>query len=128
MTRRAVSTSDAPAPAGPYSQGIVSGGVIATAGQVGIDPATGQLAGPDIATQTRQAIANVAAVLQAAGSSLADVIRVTVYLADLDDFAAMNDVYRELMPAPQPARTTVAVGLPNGIRVEMDALAVIASA
>lgn len=127
MTRRIVSTSAAPAPAGPYNQGVRAGSLVAVAGQVGINPVTGEFAGDDVTSQTRQAIENLEAVLRAAGATLADVVRVGVFLTDLADFAPMNDVYAELVPAPHPARTTVGVELPPGIRVELDALAIIDS-
>jgi 2-iminobutanoate/2-iminopropanoate deaminase len=95
-----------------------------TAGQVGLDPATGQLAGADVATQTRQALANLTAVLEAAGSSPAGVVKTTVFLVDMGDFAAMNTVYAELFEEAPPARSTVAVAaLPLGARVEIEAVA-----
>lgn len=126
MAKHAVATPDAPAPVGPYSQGIRAEGlIVTTAGQVGIDPATGAIAGEDSATQTRQAIKNLEAVLVAAGATLHDVVRVGVYLTDIADFAAMNAVYEELMPMPRPARTTVYVGLPPELRIELDAIAVV---
>jgi 2-iminobutanoate/2-iminopropanoate deaminase len=124
MAKNAVSTPTAPAPVGPYSQAVRIGDIVATAGQVGIDPATGEPAGGDVVAQTRQTIQNLDAVLRAAGASLHDIIRVGVFLTDVTDFDAMNDVYRELIPEPHPARTTVYVGLPAGLKVEIDALAV----
>lgn len=124
MNRTAITSHDAPEPAGPYSHAIVSGGVIATAGQAGIDPSTGELVSDDVAAQTRQAIKNLEVVLLAAGSSLSDVIRIGVFLTKVEDFAAMNEVYAKALPAPHPARTTVYVGLPPGYLVEVDALAV----
>ena len=123
--RVAAPTEHAPAPAGPYSQAISRRGVIATAGQIGVDPVTGQLAGPDIASQTRQAVANTVAVLAAARATLGDVIQLRVFLCDLADFGEMNRVVAELFPEPFPARTTVGVGLPKDVRVEIDTLAVV---
>lgn len=124
--RTAVTTSDAPAPVAAYSQAVRAGGdVIAVAGQVGIDPATGEVASADVAGQTRQTLTNLAAVLAAGGSSLDDVIQLRVFLTDRADFAAMNEVYAEFMPDPAPARTTVFVGLAEGLLVEIDALAVV---
>lgn len=114
-----------PRPGGAYSQSIRSGGIVHTAGQGGFDPGTGQLVGEDAAAQTQQALANVQAALEASGASLDDVVRVGVFLADLADFAAMNETYRAFFAEPLPARTTVAVGLPAGMKVEIDALAVL---
>jgi reactive intermediate/imine deaminase len=112
-----------PPPAGPYSHAVKAGQLIATAGQVGVDPQTGEPAGINVASQTRQAIINLQSVLEEFGASLKSVFRVGVFLTRADDFAAMNDVYRALMPAPFPARTTVYVGLNPGLLVEIDALA-----
>jgi reactive intermediate/imine deaminase len=123
MANEPITTPHAPAPVGPYSQGIRAGNLIAVAGQVGIDPATGEPVDADITAQTRRAIGNMAAVLNAAGATLRDLVRVGVYLTDPADFAAMNLVYDELIPPPRPARTTVYAGLPPGLRVELDALA-----
>lgn len=125
MTRTAITSPDAPEPAGPYSHGIVAQGIVAVSGQVGVDPATGQLVGDDVTSQTRQALKNLEAVLSAAGSSLDDVIRIGVFLTEVDDFGAMNEVYAQAVPTPHPARTTVYVGLPPGYLVEIDALAVV---
>jgi reactive intermediate/imine deaminase len=101
------------------------GSIVAAAGQGGADPATGELVGPGVAEQARQALANIAAVLAACGASLDDVIRVGVFLTDTEDFAALNDVYRSVFSEPYPARTTVYVGLPDGMKVEIDAIAVV---
>lgn len=125
MSRTEGRTAEAPAPAGPYSQSVRIGSTVAAAGQGGADPTTGELVGPGVAEQSRQALANVAAVLAASGASLDDVIRVGVFLTDTDDFAAMNDVYRSVFSEPYPARTTVYVGLPDGMKVEVDAIAVV---
>jgi 2-iminobutanoate/2-iminopropanoate deaminase len=127
MSRTQGRTAEAPAPAGPYSQSVRIGSIVAAAGQGGADPATGELVGPGVAEQTRQALANVAAVLAACGASLDDVIRVGVFLTDTEDFAALNDVYRSVFSEPFPARTTVYVGLPAGMKVEIDALALVNS-
>jgi len=122
---RAVVHSDAaPRAVGPYSQAIQSGDWVFTAGQIGLDPATGTLVGEDVATQTRQVLANLTAVLAAAGASLAGVVKTTVFLVDMGDFAAMNAVYAEHFPEAPPARSTVAVAaLPLGARVEIEAVA-----
>ncbi len=126
MGRQAGRTDAAPSPAGPYSQSVRIGNFVAAAGQIGTDPSTGEVF-DSIVDQVRQALRNVEAVLGASGASLDDVIRVGVFLTDVDDFAAMNDVYREVFSEPFPARTTVYVTLPPGARVEIDALAVVAS-
>jgi 2-iminobutanoate/2-iminopropanoate deaminase len=128
MARRtAVTTPDAPAPVAAYSQAVRGGDVLAVAGQVGIDPATGEVAGPDVAAQTRQTLTNLAAILAAGGASWDDVIQLRVFLTDRADFPAMNEVYAEFVPDPAPARTTVFVGLAEGLLVEIDALAVVSS-
>jgi 2-iminobutanoate/2-iminopropanoate deaminase len=127
--RRAVASSDAPAAIGPYSQGIVSGGFVFTSGQVALDPATGQLVGADVGEQTEQALRNLTAVLSRAGCTPRDVVRTTVYLRDMGDFAAMNAVYARFFGERPPARSTVAVaGLPRDARVEIDAIARIGGA
>ena len=124
--REAGVTRDAPAPVGPYSQSARIGRLVHAAGQGADDPATGRLAGPDIETQTRQCLRNLEAVLAASGATLDDVLRVGVFLADRSDFEGMNAVYRTVFSDPPPARTTVYVGLPGELRVEIDALAVLA--
>ncbi len=122
--RRAVASTDAPAAIGPYSQAIAAGGLVFTSGQVALDPATGQLVGSDVAAQTDQALRNLVAVLARAGCTPRDVLRTTVYLRDMADFAAMNAVYAGFFGDPPPARSTVAVaGLPKDARVEIDAIA-----
>jgi len=122
--RRAVASTGAPAPIGPYSQAIRAGEQLYLAGQIGTDPRTGELAS-GIEAQTRQALANLAAVLAADGLQLADVVSVTVYLADLGEFALMNAVYASAFSTPAPARATVGVAaLPRGARVEISAVAV----
>ena len=105
--KEVVTRSDVPAPSLPFSAGIKANGFVFAAGQVGTDPRTGQAAGPDVAAQTRQAIENLRAVLEAGGSSLAKLVKVTVFLADMRLFEAMNEVYRELIPEPRPGRSTV---------------------
>lgn len=126
-SRTAIHTPSAPAAIGPYSQAIRAGGLVLTAGQVALDPATGSLVGGgDAALETEQVLKNLAAVLAAAGSSLAQALRCDVFLADLGDFAAMNSVYARWFPSAPPARVTVqAARLPKDARVE---IAVIASA
>jgi len=123
--KQVITTSDAPKAIGPYSQAIVSSsGLIYTAGTLGADPTTGELVGPGIQEQTRQALTNLAAVLRAAGSGLDKVLKTTVFLADMEDFAAMNEVYAEFFGTVPPARSTVQVaGLPKGARVEIEAVA-----
>lgn len=126
MERQIISTDKAPAAAGPYSQAVRVNNSIFTAGQIAIDPATGKLIEGNIAAQTRQVLKNLSAVLEAAGSSLERVVKTTVFLASLDDFAAMNQVYAEFFPTNPPARSTVEVArLPLGALVEIDAVAVI---
>jgi 2-iminobutanoate/2-iminopropanoate deaminase len=123
----AVSSPGAPAAIGPYSQAVVHGGLVWCSGQIGLDPVTGQLVGPDVAAQTRLVLQNLSAVLKAAGTDLSRVVKATVYLVDMGDFAAMNAVYAELFADHRPARATVAVaGLPKGARVEIDVVAVAA--
>ena len=121
-----VQTAAAPAAIGPYSQGTVANGFLFTAGQIGLDPASGQVAVGGIAAQTERVLLNVAAILAAAGASWADVVKTTVYLQHMADFPAMNEVYARLLGAARPARSTVEVaGLPRGVLVEIDAVAAI---
>jgi len=123
--REAIRTAKAPAPVGPYEQAIRAGGFLFLSGQVAIDPATGQFLHGDIAAQTRRVLDNVKAVLESGGSSLARVVRVTVYLADMSEFSRMNEVYSEFFGDTRPARSTIAVkGLPAGAAVEIDAIAI----
>jgi len=122
--KRVVSTGGAPAAIGPYSQGIVAGGWVWASGQLGLDPSTGALVPGGVEEQTRQALRNLKAVFEAAGSGMDRVVRTTVFLADLADFEGMNRVYAEAFPAPAPARATVGVkALPRGARVEIDGVA-----
>lgn len=121
---RPVATSDAPAAIGPYSQALVCDGVLYASGQIGLDPSTGELVGGGVEMQAERALANLAAVLAAGGSSMAEVLRCTVFLVSMDDFAAVNAVYARAFGSHRPARSTVAVaGLPKGARFEVDALA-----
>jgi 2-iminobutanoate/2-iminopropanoate deaminase len=120
-----VATDHAPKAIGPYSQAIVTNGVVYTAGQVALDPKSGDLVGATAAEQTEQVLQNLTAVLAAAGSSLGQVVKTTVYLADMGDFTAMNEVYARHFGGHRPARSTVAAAaLPKGARVEIDAVAV----
>jgi 2-iminobutanoate/2-iminopropanoate deaminase len=128
--KTAIEVSGAPKPVGPYSQAqkvSLPGGecMVFTAGQVPLDPATGEMKSGTIAEQTAQVMANIAAVLEGAGLTFADVVKTTVYLADMKDFQEMNQVYGRSFPSSPPARTTIAAaGLPRGARVEIDAVAV----
>lgn len=125
MPVESVSTSKAPEAIGPYSQAIVANGFVFCSGQVALEPGRGgALVGSDVAAQTKRALSNLAAVLEAAGSGLARVVKTTVYLADMAHFPAMNQVYAECFGATRPARATVAVaGLPKGALVEIEAIA-----
>lgn len=124
-TIKTVATDHAPKAIGPYSQAIVADGIVYTAGQVALDPQSGALVGTTIAEQTEQVFKNLAAVLAAAGSSLGQVVKTTVYLADMADFAGMNEVYAKHFGGHRPARsTTQAGGLPKGARVEIDVIAI----
>jgi 2-iminobutanoate/2-iminopropanoate deaminase len=124
-TLNAVATDKAPRAIGPYSQAIVIDGLVFTAGQVALDPQTGDLVGTTAAEQTEQVLKNLTAVLAASGSSLGRVVKTTVYLADMADFAAMNEVYAKHFGGHRPARSTVqAAGLPKSALVEIDAIAV----
>jgi 2-iminobutanoate/2-iminopropanoate deaminase len=122
--KEVVSRSDVPGPSLPFSAGIRANGFVFTAGQVGTDPRTGQVAGPDVAAQTRQAIENVRAILQAGGSSLEKLVKTTVFLADMRTFDQMNAVYRELIPEPRPGRSTIEARLARPeLLVEIEAIA-----
>ncbi len=124
MTSHAVTTSGAPSAIGPYSQGIVSGDLVFCSGQLGLDPATGDLVDGGIEAQTERALRNLASVLDAAGASMADLVKTTIFLADIADFASVNAVYARHMPDPAPARSTFAVGaLPKGGLIEIEAIA-----
>ncbi|HEX7090516.1 MAG TPA: RidA family protein [Longimicrobiales bacterium] len=123
---RRIETDRAPQAIGPYSQAIVAGNLVFTAGQVPFDPATAQVVPGDIAAQTARVLDNLRAILEAAGSSLQNVVKTTVFLADMNDFAAMNEVYARYFGDHRPARSTVqAARLPKDVRVEIEAIAVI---
>ena len=127
MSLRSISTPTAPQAIGPYSQAVVAGGFVFCSGQVGLDPAQGELVSGDVVAQARQALANLSAVLEAAGSGLGSVVRCTVYLTSMDDFAAVNGVYGEMFGAHRPARATVQVSrLPRDAKVEIDAIGIVA--
>lgn len=122
--RRTVSTAGAPAALGPYSQGVVAGGFVFTAMQIPLDPSTGDLVAGDVQAQTRQVLKNLAAILEAAGSSLGRTVKVTLYLKDLRDFAAVNEAYAPFFPEEPPARAVVEVAaLPRGALVAAEAIA-----
>ena len=124
MTRRAISTSGAPPAGGPYSQAIATDDLVFCAGQLGLDPVTGEMA-DGVEAQAERALRNLAAVLDAAGCTLADVVKTTCFLADINDFNAFNAVYITFMTDPAPARSTFQVAaLPKGGRVEIEAIAV----
>lgn len=124
MTRRAVSTTGAPAAIGPYSQGIATDRLLFTAGQAALDPATGQLVEGGIEAETERVMANLTSVLDAAGCVWGDVVKTTIFLVDMADFAAVNAIYGRFMSDPPPARSTVGVAaLPKGARVEIEAIA-----
>lgn len=124
MTRQSISTPAAPAAVGPYSQAIVAHDLVFCAGQVGLDPTSGEIVEGGIEAEADRVLRNLTAVLDAAGCTLADVVKTTVFLVDIDDFAAVNAVYARFMPDPPPARSTFAVAaLPKGARIEIDAIA-----
>jgi 2-iminobutanoate/2-iminopropanoate deaminase len=122
--RDKIATKDAPAAIGPYSQAIRSNGLVFASGQVALDPASGELVNGDVRAQTERALQNLEAVLKAAGTSLGQAVKTTVYLKSMGDFSAMNEVYGKFFPAPPPARSTVEVaGLPRQALVEIDVIA-----
>jgi 2-iminobutanoate/2-iminopropanoate deaminase len=127
MNTKQILTKNAPAPIGPYSQAIaIDGKLVYTAGQIPLDPATNQLVEGDIKAQTRRVMQNLDAILKEAGASLKSVIKTTVFLKDMGEFAAMNEVYGEFLGAAAPARSTVEVArLPRDVRVEIEAIALI---
>lgn len=126
MRRQAVSAPNAAKPIGPYSPGIRAGNLLFISGQVGFDPATGALVDGDVAAQTDQVMRNIVSLLAAAGADFAHVVRTTVYLADMNEFAKMNEVYARYVVDPPPARSTVQVArLPRDARVEIDVIAVV---
>ena len=126
MSVKNVSTDRAPAAIGPYSQAITAGGFLFTAGQIALDPATGTLVSGGVAEQTQRVLANLGAILSAAGAEWGDVVKTTVYLADLGDFPVVNEIYGKALGAARPARSTVQVtALPRGAMVEIDAVALL---
>ena len=123
MSVRTISTPKAPAAIGPYSQGVVANGVLYTAGQIALDPATGNVIDGDVVAQTERVLANLGAVIEAAGASWPQVLKTTVYLAEMADFPKVNEVYARVFGSARPARSTVQVaGLPRGVLVEIDAI------
>jgi 2-iminobutanoate/2-iminopropanoate deaminase len=124
MTRRAVSTAGAPAAIGPYSQGIVANGFLFSAGQAALDPLTAALVEGGVEPEAERVMANLSAVLDAAGASWGDVVKTTIFLVDMADFATVNDIYGRFVTDPPPARSTVGVAaLPKGARVEIEVVA-----
>jgi 2-iminobutanoate/2-iminopropanoate deaminase len=125
MTRTKIATTSAPAALGPYSQAIALDGMVFASGQIALDPASGQLVEGDVQAQTHRALQNLKAVLEASGSSLANVVKTTVFLTSMSNFTAMNEVYATYFGDEPPARSTIAVAeLPKGAQVEIEAIAV----
>lgn len=123
MTRTAIASHDAPPAIGPYSQAVRSGDLLFVSGQIPLDPATGQLVEGDVSAQTRRVLQSLDAIVRAAGATLGDVVKTTVYLADMNDFVAMNRVYATWFADPAPARAAVQVArLPKDAQVEIDAI------
>lgn len=127
VTQSRVQTGGAPAALGPYSQAIVANGMVFCTGQVAIDPETNQLVEGDIRVQTHRVMENLGAVLEAAGSSLQHVVKTTVFLANFHDFPAMNEVYAEYFGDVEPARSTIEGGLPRGLLVQVECIAIVPS-
>jgi 2-iminobutanoate/2-iminopropanoate deaminase len=126
MQREVIATNKAPAAVGPYSQAVRVGDFVFTAGQIPLDPATGKMVEGGIEAQTRQALTNLSAVLEAAGTSLANAVKTTVFMADMGEFQAMNGVYAKFFPGAPPSRSAVQVAaLPLGARVEIEAVAIV---
>lgn len=126
MSVQTIQTDSAPAAIGPYSQAIVANGFLFTAGQIALDPATGQVITGDVVAQAERVMKNLKAVLDAAGASWNDVVKATVYLQDMNDFPRVNEVYARALGTARPARSTVQVaGLPRGVLVEIDLIAVV---
>jgi 2-iminobutanoate/2-iminopropanoate deaminase len=126
--RQAIATDQAPKAIGPYSQAITAGSLLYCSGQIPLDPATGALVQGDLAAQTRRVLDNVGAILAAAGTGFDRVVKTTVFLADMNDFAAMNEVYATYFTSPAPARSTVAAaGLPKGARIEIEVIAALSN-
>lgn len=123
MSIKAVQTDKAPAAIGPYSQGIIANGLLFTAGQIALDPVSGQIVAGDVVAQTRRVLANLQAIIEAAGATWNDVVKTTVYLFDMNDFPVVNEAYAAAMGEARPARSTVQVSaLPRGVLVEIDAV------
>lgn len=126
MSLTPVQTEKAPAAIGPYSQGIIANGLLFTAGQIALDPASGQIVAGDVVAQAERVLANLKAILDAAGASWTDVVKTTVYLLDMNDFPRVNEVYAKALGSARPARSTVQVSaLPRGVLVEIDAVATV---
>ena len=126
MSKTALHTENAPAAIGPYSQAVQAGNTIYVSGQLPIDPATGEFAGIDIVSQTRQSLTNIQNILKEAGADMSNVVKTTVLLSDIGDFAAMNDIYAEFFQAPYPARAAFQVAaLPKSALVEIEVVAVV---
>jgi 2-iminobutanoate/2-iminopropanoate deaminase len=126
MTKKIVETDKAPSPVGPYSQAVIAGRLVFASGQTSVDPQTGELIDGDIGAQTAQVLRNLEAVLEAAGSGLEHVLKVTVFLADMNDFAAMNEAYGRFFTREHPARTTIqAAALPLRARIEIELIAAV---
>ncbi len=124
--KETISTENAPGAIGPYSQAVKTGNMVFCSGQIPIDPNTGEFVSSDVAEQTRQVLINLTAVLEAAGTGLNNVVKTTVFLADMNDFTAMNEIYAEFFSENKPARATVqAARLPRDARVEIDCIAVV---
>jgi 2-iminobutanoate/2-iminopropanoate deaminase len=124
MKKEIIATDKAPKAIGPYSQGVKAGGLVFFSGQIPLDPATGEIAGKDIAEQTERVMENIAALLTAAGLDFRDVVKSTIYMTDLADFGVVNGIYGRSFPENQPARSTVEVkGLPRGAGVEIEVVA-----
>jgi 2-iminobutanoate/2-iminopropanoate deaminase len=129
MEKKVVFTEKAPKPIGPYSQAIIAGNLIFTAGQIPIDPATNQVVQGDIKEQTRRVLENLRAILESVGATFDDIVKVTIYMKDLNEFSAMNEVYSEYFKNSPPARTTVEVSrLPRDVRIEIDLIAIVKQA
>ena len=124
MSTRQIQTDAAPAAIGPYSQAIIANGFLFTAGQIALDPSSGQIVGGDVTAQAERVLANLKAILDVAGASWQDVVKTTVYLQDMNDFPRVNEVYARALGSARPARSTVQVSaLPRGVLVEIDAIA-----
>ena len=126
MSKNVVHTEKAPAAIGPYSQGVIANGLLFTAGQIALDPATGQVVAGGVTEQTERVLQNLAAIFDSAGTSWKNVVKTTVFLQDMRDFPTVNEVYARMVGEARPARSTVAVaGLPRGVLVEIEAIAIV---